>query len=556
MEHPTQSPQVSAARADTSERAPLKHSLAARFAAGVAIGIGVLIVVVFFASFFLDRELRPRLEAQMNSNLKGYHVTLGYSHLQLLTLRLTLRNLVVVQNAHPRPPIADFPLTRFRIHWQELLALRVVANVGIWNPKLHIDQAQFATEAKSKTPLRQRGWQDALQSVYPFKINRLAIRNGDITYLSPGSKPLHLTGFNFVSDNIRNIHEPQNVYPSRFTAETVVFDKGKLSLDGRANYLMKPFPGMVTHYVLKGAPLGAVTPASRHVNMLIKGGTLSSEGTIEYSPKVTNVDVRSAAIDSVDLTYVHQRQTAGAEKRRITEAGKAIQKQNNRPAVNIKLTELDIRNSRLGFDNRASDPPYVLFVNNTNVKLTNLNNQRSEGLSHINLTGKFMGSGATHVYGTFVASGGGPQFATNIEIVNTDVTALNPLLRAAGKFDVAQGLFTVYSELAVKNDHISGYVKPMFSDLKVYDAQKDKNKGVLQKAKEVVVGAAAHIFKNQKTQKVASQVNLNGTLKQPNVSTWEAFVEVVRNAFIQAIVPGFEHNIQLEKANVSGKPNG
>src|SRR5215469_14052613 len=100
---------------------------------------------------------------------------------------------------------------------------------------------------------------------------------------------------------------------------------------------MKPFPGMETHYLLQGAPLRAVTPASRQVNLLIKGGALSSEGTIEYSPKVTNVNVRRALIDSVDLTYIHQRQTAGAEKRRVTEAGKAIQKQNNRPAVNIKL---------------------------------------------------------------------------------------------------------------------------------------------------------------------------------------------------------------------------
>jgi hypothetical protein len=290
--------------------------------------------------------------------------------------------------------------------------------------------------------------------------------------------------------------------------------------------------------------------------MIIKGGTLSSEGTIEYSPKVTNVDVRNATINSVDLTYVHLRQTAGAEKERVTKAGQTIEKENNRPAVSLKLAELDIRNSRLAFNNQSSDPPYVLFIDDTNMTLTNLGNHQAQGLSHVNLTGRFMGSGATRVYGTFVASGGGPQFATNIEIVNTDVTALNPLLRAQGKFDVAQGLFTVYAQLGVKNNHITGYVKPMFSNLKVYDAQKDKNKGVLQQAKEVLVGAAAHVFKNRQTQKVASQVNLNGTLKSPNVSTWEAFVEVVRNAFIQAILPGFDRQVQPEKASAGVGQNG
>jgi hypothetical protein len=36
--------------------------------------------------------------------------------------------------------------------------------------------------------------------------------------------------------------EPEKVYSSGFRATTVVFDKGKLTLEGRANYLMKPFP--------------------------------------------------------------------------------------------------------------------------------------------------------------------------------------------------------------------------------------------------------------------------------------------------------------------------
>ena len=267
---------------------------------------------------------------------------------------------------------------RFRIHWKELFSLRLVANVGMWNPKIHIDRAQFTTEAKSKTPLREKGWQDALQSAYPFKINRFAIRNGDITYIDPGSRPLHLTELNLVTDNIRNIHESSNVYPSRFTAETVVFDKGKLSLDGRANYLMKPFPGMVAHYVLRGAPLSAVSPASRHVNMIIKGGTLSSEGTIEYSPKVTNVDVRNATIYSVDLTYVHLRQTKGVEKERVTTSARQLKKKTTgRPS--ISRAELDIRNTRLAFDNRSSDPPYMLFIYDTNMTLTNLSNHQAQG---------------------------------------------------------------------------------------------------------------------------------------------------------------------------------
>jgi hypothetical protein len=185
----------------------------------------------------------------------------------------------------------------------------------------------------------------------------------------------------------------------------------------------------------------------------------------------------------------------------------------------------------------------VLFVSDTNMTVRNFSNHAEHGITQLDLTGKFMDSGTTHVYGTFAASGQGPQFITNVEIVNTDLTALNPLMRAHGRIDVAQGHLTVYAQIGVKNSRITGYVKPMFSDVKVYSSEKDKKKSALQQTKDLVVEAAAHILKNGKTQKVATQVSLAGNLKNPDVSTWEAFVEVVRNAFIQSILPGFDRQV-------------
>jgi hypothetical protein len=88
----------------------------------MGIGFGVVICViaiaVFIASFFLDGILRPRIESSMNTRLKDYHVTLGDAHLQLLTFTLTLSRLIIVQQAHPAPLIAEFPMMRFRIQWR------------------------------------------------------------------------------------------------------------------------------------------------------------------------------------------------------------------------------------------------------------------------------------------------------------------------------------------------------------------------------------------------------------------------------------------------------
>jgi hypothetical protein len=531
--------------------APKPHrSMARRVVPWFLGGIAFVLIGVFIASFFLDGIIRPRIEAKMNASLKAYHATLPHAHLQLLGFALTLQDLTVVQLAHPQPPVATFPVMTFRIHWRALLFGRVVANVLLSHPKFHINHAQFATEQKDPTPLRQKGWQDALQNAYPFRINRFVVDESDIVYVEAGeTKLLHLSHLNIVSDNIRNIQEPKHPYPSWFRASMLIFDRGKMSLEGRANFLMKPFPGIETQYTVTDVPMDAVTTVSHHVNIVISGGTFASDGLIEYSPKVTNIDVHNVTFDAINVVYTHRLETQNAEAKRIGAAGKVVEKETNRRAVNIKVDALDIKHSRVAFDDQISKPPFNLFIADAGLKLRHLVNHGAQGPARLTLNGKFMGSGATNVAGTFLAAGQGPEFNLNIRIENTDMTSLNPLLRAYGRFDVAQGRFTLYSQLGVKDGNINGYLKPMFSDLEVYDYQKDKNKGMMGQAKQMLIGTAAHILKNRQTQKVAAQVNITGSLKKANVSAWDAFVEIVKNAFVKTILPGFDREVRVSTGN-------
>ena len=198
----------------------------------------VLLVSLFIASFFLDDMIRARTQAAMNRKLTGYHVVLARAHLQLIGGRLTLNGLKIIQQAHPHPAVADVPSLRFHIQWKELLYRRAVADVLLSHPKVHIDQTQLVAEKNDRIPLRQKGWQDALEAAYPFKINRFTIYEGDVVYIQDAvNPPIHLAKLNFTTDNIRNIHAPNNVYPSKLHANLVIFGTGRATLDGHANYL-------------------------------------------------------------------------------------------------------------------------------------------------------------------------------------------------------------------------------------------------------------------------------------------------------------------------------
>src|SRR5580704_10906609 len=165
-----------------------------RIGYGIGVFFFLLIAGLFILSFFLDGIIRPRIERAMNEKLKGYHTSLPHAHLQILGGRLTLSGLRIIQEKDPVPPVAHIDSMRFTIQWRELLTGHVVADVLLDRPKVHVDTRQFQAEKISKVPVRQEGWQDALENIYPFKINRFRISNGDLVYIDANDPkhPLHI----------------------------------------------------------------------------------------------------------------------------------------------------------------------------------------------------------------------------------------------------------------------------------------------------------------------------------------------------------------------------
>src|SRR5579862_721290 len=526
------------------EPAPSRHVRGSRVAGWIIGTLVVLVVGVYIASYFLDPVLRTRVEDSMNQRLVGYHTRLSHAHLQLLNGSLFLDGLVVTQNAHPSPPVADLPQMSFRIQWSELVLGRVVADVLLTHPRVHINLIQLEAQNASKVPLRKEGWQEAIQSVYPFKINLFRIEDGEATYIDTDpDRPLYLKAIALRADNIRNIRSKHQRYPSPIWAKSTVFDNGRLTIEGRANFLDDPFPGVLANYSIERIPLSKFEPVVQRANLHVYQGILQSKGVVEYSPQIARAEVATATIDGVHLDYVHTEQSAAAETSRIRTVKNAAAKVNNAPGIELKAHEVVLTNSTLKFINNAGNPHYRIVVTDTNLRATNLSNHQSEGIANISFNGKLMGSGESKLTAVLRPEHQGPNFDFDLESNDTDLTAFNDFLRAYGKFDVASGKVSVFSQVSVKDHYVSGYVKPLFTDIKVYDSQKDKKKPVLKKAYEVVIGGAAKLLKNRRTQQVATKIDISGPIKNPNVDPWQAIGQFIYNAFVNAIVPGFDRNI-------------
>jgi Domain of Unknown Function (DUF748) len=244
--------------------------------------------------------------------------------------------------------------------------------------------------------------------------------------------------------------------------------------------------------------------------------------------------------DRVQADYIHTAQTAVVEKRRVQKIKQVAQEVSNALGILLQADQLRIVRGTLGFVNRATRPEYRLFLDNAEAHLQNFSNQLTEGTAVAKVTGYFMVSGRTVVGASFRLETKGPDFALAASIEDTDIRALNPLPRAYGKFDVAQGFISVCTEMRVKNCAVQGYVKPLLRELDVYDRQQDKEKNLFQKFYEAMVGGVSDLLENTPRDEGATKVDMAGPLKDPQASAWQALVNLIQNAFVRVILPGFE----------------
>lgn len=506
---------------------------------GIGLVVGALVLLVFLASFFLDGYLRRTLEGRINRDLKGYTVTLDHAHLQLLTLRLTLRGLTIRQTANPNPPVAALDRVRFSVAGRPLLLGRLVGDARFDHPRLHLDLLQLRQEVADPVKLRERGWQQALESVYPLKLDHFEVNDGEVVYVDEDeAHPLQLSHVQLRAENIRNIQSGDRTYPSPIHAEALVFDSGQATIDGNADFLARPFPSVRAVYHLAKVPLAKLKPIAQRGNVAIRAGNLSSHGEVEYAPKIKVAHVAAVELAGLQLDYLHSAATAPAEKKREKEVVAAARKAATEPGLDLRVDRLTVVDGELGYVDRDRKPGYRVYIDRSQVAIENLSNDRGPALVH--LTGRFMGGGAARAEVRFKDHPQGPNLALEATIEDASLPAMNDLLRSYTHFDVAAGTVTVYSQLRVHDGRLDGYVKPLFRGVEVYDPKQDKDKSLGEKVKEKLANVAAKILTNRQHHDVATVADLSGSVDDPKTSLWQIALKAMENAFVKAILPGFE----------------
>ncbi|RDK86838.1 DUF748 domain-containing protein [Marinirhabdus gelatinilytica] len=215
--------------------------------------------------------------------------------------------------------------------------------------------------------------------------------------------------------------------------------------------------------------------------------------------------------------------------------------------VPLEINHFEVFDGKFAFVELESDPNIDLQIDKIHLNASNLRNVKEKERvlpSPINATGVSIGGGAVKLDGNINLIKKIPDMNMNFSLENANVTALNPFTRHYAGIDFEEGDFSVYSEVAIADGYLKGYIKPLLKDSRMIG----KEDGFLGVLWEGFVGFFKFILKNQGTDTIATRVPVEGDLNNAQAGVWPTIFNIFENAWISAFKGKIDNDIDFEDA--------
>jgi len=193
---------------------------------------------------------------------------------------------------------------------------------------------------------------------------------------------------------------------------------------------------------------------------------------------------------------------------------------------------------------------YLSQVNGTIDNLGNIQDETTPLVSTVQATALVMDQARLDFKMTLDPFSYRPTFHMVTRVLGLDVTRVNDLALRYGKFDFKRGWLDLVVEAESREGLLTGYVKPLFRNLKVFSLTQDlKEDNVFEFFWQALVGAATSLFKNQPRDQFGTLIPFSGDASGSTTMDVLATVgNVLRNAFVRAYLPRPEGSGQPEGA--------
>ncbi|WP_049723014.1 DUF748 domain-containing protein [Gilvimarinus polysaccharolyticus] len=211
----------------------------------------------------------------------------------------------------------------------------------------------------------------------------------------------------------------------------------------------------------------------------------------------------------------------------------------------VTLHELIIHDGIIRFKNLDTTPKVDLALKAINAKLSNLTNVKDSSgqrVAHATFDGLLFGNSKVSAKADFDPFNFNDfEFAADAHDIR--LNRLNDFSQAYANIDFKSGHGQIFIELSAQDRNLSGYVKPLFEDINIVSWKQDVSQqqdNPLQLLWEASWGGLSVLLTSIDSGKLATQIDINGSLEQTSISSWQALFGVLHNAFIDALAPHYE----------------
>ncbi len=295
-------------------------------------------------------------------------------------------------------------------------------------------------------------------------------------------------------------------------------------------------------YVINGMYLSKGTAESQVPFLNFPKSDISIEWKSLFKGKI----VSEIIMTSPEIIYVFEDQKEESGDASADDWTKALT-----DIVPIDINHFEVHDGKLAFVQLSADPNIDLQINNLELTADNLRNvvEKERILpSHLHASGVSIGKGKVSLEGNMNLVKEIPDMDLSFSLEDADVTALNDFTSYYAGLDFDKGKFGVYSEIAIADGHLIGYVKPLLKDTKLIG----EGDSFIEILWEGFVGFFKFVLKNQGTDTLATKVPFEGDLNNVKTGVWPTVLNIFENAWIKAFKGEVDNDINYKDAFKEG----
>ena len=266
--------------------------------------------------------------------------------------------------------------------------------------------------------------------------------------------------------------------------------------------------------------------------------------SVEWKSLFKGEIVTEIIMDNPEIIYVFedQQSEANGKKADVDDWSKVLT-----DLVPIEINSFEAYNGKLAFVQLSADPDVDLSINNLDLMATNLRNVEEKGKilpSSIKASGVSFGGGNVKLEGAMNIIKEIPDMDIAFSLEKSNAVALNDFTNYYAGLDFESGTAELYSEIAIADGFLKGYMKPLLINSKFIG----KEDGFLETLWEGFVGFFKFVLKNQSTDTLATEIPIEGDLNNVEADIFYTVGGIIKNAWIKAFKGETNDTIEFEDA--------